>query len=176
MDNAVVLIVGFVVIALIMGVASGIGKSLGGIVNIILGGPLLLGFYGVVLKSVRREPVEFGQLFSGFQRFLPAFLANLILAVLTAIGCILCFIPGLFVAMLFVPLTFMGMYDRTLDFWPAIDQARQTVSASIGQWVLLFLVVLVLNIAGALACGVGIFVSIPLSAVLIALAYDQARA
>ena len=176
MDNAAVLIGGFVVIGLILGGSSMALKSLGSIVNIVIGGPLFLGYYGVVLKAARREPVDFGQVFSGFQRFVPALIANIILSVLTIVGCILLVIPGLFIGMLFTPLTFVGMSDRSLDFWPAIDQAKNTIMANAGSWIMLFLVVFGLNLAGMLACGVGIFLTMPLSAGIIALAYDQARA
>lgn len=176
MDNAAVLIGGFVVIGLILGGSSMALKSLGSIVNIVIGGPLLLGYYGVVLKAARREPVDFGQVFSGFQRFVPALIANIILSVMMIVGCILLVIPGLFIGMLFTPLTFVGMSDRSLDFWPAIDQAKNTIMANAGSWIMLFLVVFGLNLAGMLACGVGIFLTMPLSAGIIALAYDQARA
>lgn len=47
-------------------------------VNFFLMGPILGGFYYVVLRDQRDEPVDFGMLFKGFEKFLPLMLVGLI--------------------------------------------------------------------------------------------------
>ena len=46
--------------------------------NWILFGPLMGGFYYLVLRDMRDEPADFGMLFKGFEKFLPLMLAGLI--------------------------------------------------------------------------------------------------
>lgn len=50
-------------------------------VNFFLMGPILAGFYFVVLRDMRDEPVEFGMLFKGFENFVPLMVAGLIVSV-----------------------------------------------------------------------------------------------
>ena len=48
------------------------------VVGSILFGPIMGGFYYLVLRDARDEPVDFGMLFKGFEKFLPLMLAGLI--------------------------------------------------------------------------------------------------
>jgi len=50
------------------------------LVNLFLMGPILGGFYYVVLKDMRNEPIEFGMLFKGFEKFVPLMVIGLIQA------------------------------------------------------------------------------------------------
>ena len=46
--------------------------------NWLLFGPVMGGFYFLVLRDMRDEPVDFGMLFKGFEKFLPLMVAGLI--------------------------------------------------------------------------------------------------
>lgn len=48
------------------------------ILNFFLIGPVLGGFYYVVLRDMRDEPVDFGMLFKGFEKFVPLMVIGLI--------------------------------------------------------------------------------------------------
>jgi uncharacterized membrane protein len=48
------------------------------IANIFLMGPVLVGIYYVMLREMRGEPVEFGMMFKGFEKFVPAMVVGLI--------------------------------------------------------------------------------------------------
>lgn len=50
------------------------------IVNFFLIGPILGGFYYLVLRDMRDEPVDFGMLFKGFDKFVPLMVVGLIQA------------------------------------------------------------------------------------------------
>lgn len=50
-------------------------------VNFLLMGPVLGGIYFLMLKAMRNEPVNFGMLFKGFERFLPLMFIGLVLSV-----------------------------------------------------------------------------------------------
>ena len=47
-------------------------------VNIILLGPVMAGVYYTLLRAMRGEPVEFGMMFKGFEKFVPTFVVGLI--------------------------------------------------------------------------------------------------
>lgn len=47
-------------------------------VGSVLFGPVLGGFYYLVLRDMRGEPVDFGMMFKGFEKFLPLMLAGLV--------------------------------------------------------------------------------------------------
>ena len=51
------------------------------IVNFFLMGPVLGGFYLLVLRDMRDEPAEFGDLFKGFEKFVPLMVVGLVQAI-----------------------------------------------------------------------------------------------
>jgi uncharacterized membrane protein len=51
------------------------------LVGLFLIGPLMVGLYGVYLKAMRQERVEFSGLFSAFSNFVPAMAAGLVYVV-----------------------------------------------------------------------------------------------
>ncbi|MDZ4857682.1 MAG: hypothetical protein SGI88_01765 [Candidatus Hydrogenedentes bacterium] len=176
-NNALPLIGGVLLFALIQGLFNWLcymvlgnwARSLG---QLILSGPLLLGYYGMALRAARGQSVQITNLFDGFQNFLHAFLANLFISVLVGIGTVLCVLPGLFALMIYL-LTYLFMSDRKYDFWKSLESSRQTIMADLGAWLPLFLVFLLLIIAGALACGIGLLITAPIAAVMLSLAYLQ---
>lgn len=46
--------------------------------NVFLMGPVMGGFYYTALKAMRGEPIEFGMMFKGFERFVPLMVVGLI--------------------------------------------------------------------------------------------------
>lgn len=50
------------------------------IVNFFLMGPILGGFYYIVLRDMRDEPVDFAMLFKGFEKFVPLMVVGLVQA------------------------------------------------------------------------------------------------
>jgi len=67
------LFLGIGVVAILIGVIP--------LVGLFLTGPLMVGIYGVYLKSMRGEPVEFSSMFEGFNKFVPAMAAGLVFSV-----------------------------------------------------------------------------------------------
>lgn len=167
-------LLGGMVLMMVIIAAGNLIPIVGLVIPMLLGGPLVLGYYKMVRSAIAKQPVEFGDLFSGFQKFLPAFLAYLIIAIFTGIGTLLCIIPGIIVSILYAP-TWLFLLNDNLDFWPAMEASRKMVSANFVQWLLLFLVMMGINIAGGLACCVGVLVTFPMTFVLITLAFDLER-
>lgn len=164
----------FIGITLIGSLAIFIINSVTMVGGSLLIGPFMLGLFRMALDASRGRKVEFADGFYGFNNFLPAFLVGLLVTIFTTIGAILCILPGLFVALIYWPV-YCFLYDDRLDFWPAMEKSREFVMANLGQWALLFVVVIVLNLLGAMACGVGILITAPLCLIATAIAYDTQR-
>lgn len=49
--------------------------------NVVLVGPVMGGFYYTALRAMRGEPVEFGMMFKGFERFVPLMVVGLVQSV-----------------------------------------------------------------------------------------------
>jgi serine/threonine protein kinase/capsular polysaccharide biosynthesis protein len=143
------------------------------VVGLLVSGPLIGGLYLYFLKRIRGERVRVETAFSGFSTsLLHLFLASFVTDVLMALGFVCCILPGvyLFVAWFF---TLPLVIDKRLDFWPAMRLSRKTISRH--WWKLLgFLIVLGLfNLAGLVACLVGVFVTLPVSFAALMYAYED---
>ena len=94
----------------------------------ILWGALFGGFYLLFLKRIRGQAAGIGDVFSGFTlAFGQLVLAGFISSLLAGIGTLFCVIPGIYllVAWAFsVPLA----ADKRLEFWPAMELSRKTVT------------------------------------------------
>lgn len=160
--------------ALVWAIIAVAGGFTWGLAHVVLTGPMLLGYAALILGVARGQHPDFNVLFSGFQRFLPALIANLLISVFCAIGTTLCIIPGIFVMMVY-KLTYFYMHDKALDFWPAMEASRKTIMKDFGAWLIVLLVVMGINAAGAMVCGVGLLVTFPVTSLMLALAYEQVK-
>jgi hypothetical protein len=79
-------------------------------------------------------------------------------------------IPGVYLAVSYLFASIL-VVDQRLDFWPAMELSRNTVSPAWFAFFAFVLVLLVINTAGALLLGLGLFVSVPLSACALTAAY-----
>lgn len=131
------------------------------------------GLYLLALKLIRGQKAEFTDVFGGFSDlFLQLLLVGIVAGLLTAVGFFFCVIPGIYlaVAWLFaIPL----VADKRLDFWPAMEVSLRVVNRDWWQFFLLVLLNVGLVILGLLACGVGVFVAIPVAMCAIAYAYED---
>lgn len=134
---------------------------------------LMGGLFKYYLKLIRAEGATIADAFSGFS---PAagqlILLGLVSGFLTTLGYLFCILPGIYLSVSWIfalPL----VIDRRLMFWDAMELSRKMVSR---HWfiVLAFLLVVALLAAcGALACCVGVFVTMPIASVALMYAYED---
>jgi len=144
------------------------------LVGIVVNGPLLGGLYCYYLKRIRGQSAELNDAFSGFSspNFLQLFLGALVSSILVAIGLSLCIVPGIYLAVAW-QLAMPIIQDKRIGFWEAMEVSRKVLTRH--WWVMLGLVLVIglINIAGAILCGVGLFVSAPLSFIALAYVYED---
>ena len=145
---------------------------LNGMVPVILQGPLTAGFHIYCMKRLLGRQTDFSDLFKGFNFFLPALVASLVIVLFTFGASLLCLIPGLVVAAMY-KFTYLFIVDKRLDFWPAMQASHNVVRGDYFGFTMFLLLLVLVNLLGGLCCIVGILVSIPVSMAAITVAYQE---
>jgi hypothetical protein len=74
---------------------------------------------------------------------------------------------------LFYSLTVPLVVAKKMQFWPAMEASRKVVAKRWFSLILLSLVLALINVAGLLACGIGLLLTSPLTACVVAAAYEH---
>jgi hypothetical protein len=151
----------------------------------ILGGPMYAGLIGIILKlRDGDQPIpEVGDVFQGFQFFLPSFLFGIVWGASLAVVCvILTFIPCIgqllsvclgLAAGAFLMFGLFLIVDRRMDFWTASMASIEKVKPTFFPYLGLAVVAGIIGNIGALACGIGASVTMPIYFATIAVAYRE---
>lgn len=100
-------------------------------------------------------------------------LASFLVGIITSIGFILFIIPG--IILLFLTWwTLQFVIDQEKDAIAAIKASFEVISQNVGPLALLAIVLGLLNVVGALLCGVGLLVTIPVTEIASTYAYRVA--
>lgn len=145
---------------------------LGSMVPFIIQGPLTAGFFIFCMNRTLHRSARFEDLFLGFNFFIPALLASLVISVFIAIGTCLCIIPGIVVAAS-CKFTYLFIVDKRMDFWPAMKASHAVVSQDYFGFTMFLVVMTLLNILGFICCIVGTLVTIPITVAAITVAYGD---
>jgi uncharacterized membrane protein len=130
------------------------------------------GWIRIWLQVARGQTPDFGTLFSGGDRLIPMWLALLIQSVLVYAGTALLIVPGVIVylglmlAPFFVVDAKMGPIDALKASWNATTGHK-------GSLFLFVLAVIGLFIAGSVPCGLGLALTVPLSALAAAIIFTR---
>ncbi len=112
-----------------------------------------------------------GELFEGWDKG-KVIVAAIIVASLTAVGYILCYVPGIIVAFL-LQYTLYFVIDKQMAPLDAIKASFAFTTGHLGDTILFYLLAAVVAFVGALLCGVGLLAAIPV--ILIGQAYTFRR-
>lgn len=177
---AVTLITGIIqiVISGIMQTGQGRGGSggnlwitlIGAVISIVVNGVLYAGLFGMAIKQVRGQQVSIGDLFSFTDVLGQTILASIIVGVLTGVGFIFCFFPGLVVAGLFM-FTLPLIVDKKMNASEAVSASMNALKS---QWLMSAVFVLVaglLYMFGYLLCFVGVLITAPVALLSVAVLY-----
>lgn len=143
---------------------------LGGISATFLLGPMMVGWFMLAFRAMRGQSAGVGDVFSGFQKFLPAFLATLIyvvgLGIQTTLGTMHAALASLY-AVIVLPvlhaLFFFGVWpliaDREMEIGEVIGTAWNRIQPNLLMFWLCGLLYTIVVLLGLLACCVGAFVT-----------------
>lgn len=169
-DHAVLLVMSHLIILLIFFLGNYV-LTIGGSVLL---GPFLLGAYKICLRIVRNENTELADLLSGFEYFLPAFVANILIHLMSFFASWFLVIPGLLVLLLYAA-TYFFIFEENLGFWDAMESSRKMIWGNFRRWLAVGITVMLVNVVGFICCGVGLLVTVPFGHLLITLAYEEER-
>lgn len=131
-----------------------------------------LGVVGIGLKVTRDEKSELADLFAGTPYFVNGLIAYIIMGFVITIGFFLLIIPGIYLGSR-LQFAFFLIIDQNLS---GIDALKRSWAITAGTHVDVFLftlAIILLNFIGAIPCGLGLFVTMPVS--LIAASYLYRR-
>ncbi len=113
-----------------------VGILIGGVIPIVLLGPMMVGIFLCLLQKLRREPVEFGLLFKGFDQFVP----SLVVTVLKMIPIFIVLVPYY--------IFLIGIMATTMPRGgvQSPEEAQTFVMSMLGFEVVFFVIIMVVSI------------------------------
>ena len=135
-------------------------------------GALITGFHIYTMKKLMGRNAEIGDFFKGFNFFIPALVASLVIGFFTFLGTLACLIPGLVVAAMY-KFTYLFIVDKRMDFWPAMQASHAVVKTDYFGFTLFLLLAFLVNCLGFLCLVVGLLVTIPITFAAITIAYKE---
>ncbi|MSU20859.1 MAG: DUF4339 domain-containing protein [Pedosphaera sp.] len=168
------LLVGASALVFAISLAIGFIPFVGQVASRVLSLALWGGLDWLFLKLVRGEPADIADIFAGFQvNFLQLVLGGIVTSALILLGLLLFILPGIYLMVAWLGFCPLLIMDKRLDFWPALELSRKVVTQN--WWTIfgLFLLTLLIVIAGVLALGVGLFVALPLATGAMVYAYED---
>lgn len=117
--------VGAVCVLILINIAIQMIPGIGQIVAFIIGGAFSLGFANFYLNISRGEDSSFSQMFSGFNNFIPAFVANFLMTLFIFLWLILLIIPGIIAAYAYSMTFFILADEPSLSPLQAITKSKE---------------------------------------------------
>ncbi|MFD3707147.1 hypothetical protein ACFWUP_28765 [Nocardia sp. NPDC058658] len=142
---------------------------IGSIVSAVIGYLITAALVRGSLDETDGRKPGFGDFFK-FTNVGAVILASFLVGLATGIGFVLCFLPGIIIAF-FTWFTMNFVLDRDQDAITAIKSSFSAISSNAGPLLLLALALFGINIVGALLCGLGLLVTIPVSIIASTYAY-----
>ncbi len=123
--------------------------------------PLAFGLPYTLLRQLRGESVTISTIFEFGNSYMPLVAFFLVFNIATTIGFYLCCIPGLILTSLWYPAAFL-IRDRNMSLGDAIKTSSNAIMPFLGTAVGILFVGMLIMIAGAIPCGLGLVVTIPI--------------
>ena len=142
----------------------------GSTVPVLLQAPLGFGLQWAALRQVSGRRADFNDLTVGFNLFPPAVLVALTSGAIIIAASLCLLIPGL-IAIALLQFPALLVIDRKLDFWSAIKESVTMSQKHFGSMAAFLALEICVFLGGALLCGVGILVAIPVMYAATAAAY-----
>jgi hypothetical protein len=173
-QNAGPLIVGILFIWVVTIVLSLIGIPIGrsgffvqllwNIVVTVVSAVISMGIVRMALAVVRGEPLEMGMAIPGGPMLASYAITGIIVGLIIGVGLVLCIIPGI-IAATFLLFAHFAVLDENLSPGDAIRRSIDLVKPNFGGVLGFIILAFLINVIGAILCGVGLLVTWPLTIV-----------
>ena len=151
--------------------AAGLGL-IGGIIGALISAYIRLGVMKISLKAVDKKELKYDDIWSINGIYWPYLIASILFGVSVALGSILLIVPGIMIAIAWMFYTYL-IIDKGLQPVEALKKSAEITKGY--RWQLFgFMIVLVLiNIAGAIVLGIGLLWTVPTTMIALAHMYRQ---
>ncbi len=154
-----------------MGLGGILISIVGWFVLLIVGAAIQSGYISGVLDIANGQQVSVGSFFRP-RNIGQVIIAGLIVGVITTIGFFLCIIPGVIASIMLV-FTIVALLDRNLSPVDAVKTSFELSKANFGNVFVTWLVMVATAFVGALLCGVGLLVAVPVAALILVYAWRR---
>ncbi|WP_123025493.1 DUF2189 domain-containing protein [Mycolicibacterium stellerae] len=154
-----------------MGLGGILISIVGWFVSLIVGAAIQSGYIGGVLDIANGQQVSVGSFFRP-RNIGQVIVAGLIVGVITTIGFFLCIIPGVIASIMLV-FTVVALLDRNLSPVDAVKTSFDLSKANFGNVFVTWLAMVATAFVGALLCGVGLIVAVPVAALILVYAWRR---
>jgi hypothetical protein len=138
--------------------------------------PMQMGYAIVARKMLRGESYQFGDLFGGYKMAAELIVVYVLYGLLVVLGMVLLVLPGIYLAIALAWGPYLLLFYGK-GAGEALKASRKVIGANWWSMFGFFLVAgLLLNLAGALVCLVGLLVSIPVSSIAFYVAFHETLA
>jgi len=162
--------VGFFLLFILIHVVLHFIPLVGRVAAAVISAPLIAGNFIVSAKLLQEQTPEFRDFFAGFNFFLPLLLTGLLTAVLVGLGLLLLLVPGIYLLVGYAFASYL-VVDRRMDFWQAMELSRRTVNPIWFNVFALILLLLLINLGGAMVLGLGLVITVPLTTCTLSVAF-----
>ncbi|MCW9707111.1 hypothetical protein [Fodinibius salsisoli] len=133
---------------------------------------LSLGFINVMLRLVDDEHVQVSDMFNNFRNFLSYFVGYFLYMLSIILGLFLFVLPGIFIAVRFMFYPYFILEENQSSF-VALQKSYYLSEEMTVELFLFGIVVITLNIVGALLFGIGILFTYPLTTMATAVVFKS---
>ncbi|MDD4224032.1 MAG: DUF975 family protein [Candidatus Cloacimonetes bacterium] len=113
--------------------------GIGGIVPLIIGGPLMLGIARIFLKLWNRQDFQIEEMFQGFNEFTRSLVAYLLIGLYVFLWSLLLIVPGIIAAISYSMTWFIMAEDRNIDAQEAMRNSKQMMEGHKTEFFMLML-------------------------------------
>ena len=154
-----------------MGLGGILISIVGWFVSLIVGAAIQSGYISGVLDIANGQQVSVGSFFRP-RNIGQVIIAGLIVGVITTIGFVLCIIPGVIASIMLV-FTVVALLDRNLSPVDAVKTSFDLSKANFGNVFVTWLAMVATAVVGALLCGIGLIVAVPVAALILVYAWRR---
>ncbi len=136
---------------------------------------LVLASFPLVIQKVRNnEAYEFRDFFAVFNSpsMGPVIALNLISGVMIMLGFLFCVLPGIYLSIAYTFGLYILLFFK-IDFWESLEYSRKIVSKKWFSFFGLFILLGLLNLAGMIVLGIGLFITFPWTMCILYIAFED---
>ena len=131
-----------------------------------------LGSIKIALKILDKKNPQIADLFNGYEKLLNFIIASIIYAIIVGLGLIVFIVPGIILGIMFHFYSYF-IVDKNMGPFEALRRSREITKGVKWDLFLLGLVLGLVNLLGALALLIGLFITIPLTMLAYAYVYRK---